>query len=245
LEEAEPDRDAFRALCQTFRAKADEGPFVQWALEPASLPDVQGGPYFLEEFAGALAPGWTWVDPFQDCAYAVQNGLEIQAANGRDLLNVNQSAPRLLCPASGDWAVQVQCAPVSEQAPAIGGLVLWQDDQNYLRLDRGATGHGDLYFGGSLDNQDVLVGRGRLPIDDLETWSGRVWLRLERAGERVSAYCSTDGSQWFTVGSATMPTQGPIQIGVHAIGKIDRAVYRDGYPEGTAIRFEGFQIWQR
>ena len=65
------------------------------------------------------------------------------------------------------------------------------------------------------------------------------------SGERVSAYCSTDGGRWFSVGSATLPAQSPVQIGVHAMGKIDRAVYRGAYPDGTAIRFEGFQIWQR
>jgi hypothetical protein len=31
---------------------------------------------------------------------------------------------------------------------------------------------------------------------------------------------------------------------VHAIGKIDRAVYRGAYPGGTAIRFESFQMWR-
>jgi hypothetical protein len=36
----------------------------------------------------------------------------------------------------------------------------------------------------------------------------------------------------------------PVQIGVYAIGDIDRTIYPGAYPDGTAIRFESFEIWQ-
>ncbi len=75
--------------------------------------------------------------------------------------------------------------------------------------------------------------------------SERIHLRLERNGDRVSAFCSADGEQWYTVGTATFPAHDPIQVGVHAIGEIDRSIYHGAYPEGTAIRFESFQMWQR
>jgi tetratricopeptide (TPR) repeat protein/regulation of enolase protein 1 (concanavalin A-like superfamily) len=244
LEEAEQDRGAFRALCRHFRAQAGDGPFVQWSLEPATPLYVGDEPLQHEGFVEALSPEWAWHDPFGDCTYAVRAGLEMRAANGRDLLHVNRSAPRLLRTMSGDWAVQARCVPVSEDRPTIGGLVLWVDDENYLRLDWGATGERDLYFGGSLDNRDILIGRGRLPPGDTEEDLRGVFLRLERIGERVNAFCSTDGERWFTVGSVRFPVEGPVQVGVHAIGKIDRAVYRGAYPDGTAIRFESFHIWR-
>ena len=71
----------------------------------------------------------------------------------------------------------------------------------------------------------------------------RIVLRLERAGGQVNAYCSADGEQWFTVGQVTFP-EGPAQVGLHAIGEIDRTVYHGAYPDGTAIRFESFQMWE-
>jgi hypothetical protein len=70
------------------------------------------------------------------------------------------------------------------------------------------------------------------------------FLRLERTGDRVSALCSADGEHWFTVGAVTLPPKDLDQIGLHAIGKIDRAVYRGAYPHGTAIRFESFRMWR-
>jgi hypothetical protein len=243
LEEAEPDSEAFWALCRPFRARATDGPFVQWALEPATPPDVGDAPCLQEEFSETLSSEWSWHDLFGDCTYTVSDGLEIRAANGRDLLSVNLGAPRLLRSVSGDWAIQVQCAPGTTDRPAIGGLVLWMDEENYLRLDRGATGKHDLYFGGSLDNRDVLVGRGRLPHMDSGKGRASTFLRLERIGDRVAAFGSTDGEHWLTVGAVTLP-QGPVQAGMFAIGKIDRAVYRGAYPDGTAIRFKSFHMWR-
>jgi hypothetical protein len=33
------------------------------------------------------------------------------------------------------------------------------------------------------------------------------------------------------------------QVGVHAIGMIDRTIYHGAYPDGTAIRFASFDVW--
>jgi hypothetical protein len=159
---------------------------------------------------------------------------------------------------SGDWVAQTACVPAAGKKPAIGGLLLWKDRKNYLRLDRGATGEHGILFMGCLGNRDVLIGRGRLPIgksasqrigksadQQVGKSADRVFLRLERVGERVNAFCSADGEIWFTVGHVEFPVEDPVQVGLHAIGKIDRAVYHGAYPDGTAIRFESFQLWEQ
>jgi hypothetical protein len=33
-----------------------------------------------------------------------------------------------------------------------------------------------------------------------------------------------------------------VQVGVHAIGMIDRTIYHGAYPDGTAIRFTSFKV---
>ena len=185
------------------------------------------------------SPGWTWVDPFGDGSYVTEDGLEIRAASGRDLIGDSLGAPRLLRPASGYLAVQAASVPGREDRPAIGGLLLWKDEQHFLRLDRGYFGRRDILFRTCQD----IVGRGLLPgrAED----SARIHLRLERRGDRVSAFCSADGERWYTVGTVTFPAQDSIQVGVYAIGYIDRSIYHGAYPEGTAIRFESFQMWHR
>jgi hypothetical protein len=119
----------------------------------------------------------------------------------------------------------------------MGGLLLWKDSENFLRLERGGGGRDAISFGGCLGDEDVIIGRGRLTSD-------RVLLRIERTGGRVNALCSPDGEEWFTVGQVEFPVEDPVQIGLHAIGNIDRTIYAGAYPEGTAIRFESFQLWR-
>ena len=62
-------------------------------------------------------------------------------------------------------------------------------------------------------------------------------------GGRVNALCSADGESWFTVGQVEFLVNDPVKVGLHAIGSIDRTIYPGAYPEGTAIRFESFDLW--
>jgi tetratricopeptide (TPR) repeat protein len=252
LEEAYEDPEALRAFCDQCQKELAAGAkpvSASWYLDPAESPEDFGSPISdfgfgaedSENLESRIQIGeWGWEDPFGDGSFRVENGLELHAANARDLWHVNLSAPRLLRPApqKGDWAIQTICGPAQDDRPAIGGLVLWKDKENYLRLDRGTRSTRGISFQGCLANQDVIVGRGRLELDG----SGRAFLRLERTDYRVRALCSADGEQWFSVGHVGFPIEGPLQVGLHAIGMIDRTIYHGAYPDGTAIRFESFAL---
>jgi hypothetical protein len=193
-----------------------------------------------------------WDDLFGDCSFTIENGLVIHAANARDLSFINLSAPRLTRLVEGNFAVQTLCVPTSGGKPAIGGVLLWKDRQNYLRLDRGVLGEREILFSGCLANKDVVIGRGRLPETtrglpglDEQRETAAVFLRLEQLGQQVKALCSADGQGWFTVGQAEFPVEGSVEVGLHAIGNIDRTIYHGAYPDGTAVRFESFHVWQR
>jgi tetratricopeptide (TPR) repeat protein len=243
LESAYEDPEAFRAFCHRFQAEhpateeARYARWVQWFLE-ATEPFAFAERRIDDRFIAQPSVAWSWLDPFGDCSYSMQQGLEIEAANGRDLSDLNLSAPRLLRPAAGDFAVQTVCLPASGEKPAMGGLLIWKDERNYLRLDCGTWGPYEVSFLGCIDQQDLRIGRGRLPAE-------RIFLRLERKGVRVNALCSADGESWFTAGYVDFPVEDPVEVGLHAIGMIDRNIYPSAYPEGTAIRFESFQLWTR
>jgi len=241
LERACADWGRFRGLCQRLRLDHPEAPRAssqQWYLVPAMIQTV-GEPWVWETFTEPLSPDWVWTDVFGDCSYGVHDGLDICAANGRGMWHINRSAPRVLRQTSGDFVVQAACVPAMDDRPAIGGLLLWKDKENYLRLARGILGKQEITFGGCVDDEDVGPGRG-----SLYEASGHVLLRLGRIGDQVKAFCSADGEQWYAVGQVAFPVQDPVQIGVHAIGDIHRAIYPGAYPEGTAIRFESFQMWK-
>jgi hypothetical protein len=245
--------------------EAEPHPFLSAFLEPADIAPTPSEALYDDHFVDAIAPHWVWHDPYADCAYIVQEGLEIQAANGRDLWEVNHGAPRLLRSAhqatdsgtsvvsdlglSGGLTIQAICKPASTEKPAIGGLLLWAERENFLRLDYGMGGPREITLLGCLANWDTVVGRGLLPdkgaSGSLDAVSpAPIYLRLERSGELVRGFCSVDGERWFTVGQATFPAGGPVQVGLYAAGKIERSIYPGAYPEGTAIRFESFQLWR-
>jgi tetratricopeptide (TPR) repeat protein len=216
------------------------GPRFLEPATPAHLPPAG----FSDNFSEQLAPGWTWHDPFADCAFTVGGGLQIQAVNGRDLWQANHSAPRLLRPVANDFILQTICGPLNDSSakPAIGGLLLWQDSNNFVRLVWGNRGPLDLSFEGCLAGKDMTLGRGRLFALENQR-EIQAFLRLERQGQQVRALASADGVQWYTVGQVALPFSDPIQAGIHAVGWIDRTIYPGAYPEGTAIRFESVQLW--
>ena len=254
----------FQAFCRRFEGLKSETTMPpmpqQWYLEAApgetgnlTAPSL----YFEGSFIESLEPDWRWQDPLADCSWLVHHGLEIRAANGRDLWLLNRSSPRLLRSISGDFVAQTSCRPTSPpsqieaepdpaQKPAIGGLLLWKDAHNFLRLTRGGRGKWDIALDGCLNSEDIMLGCGLLPGPNSpqalpDEW---VFLRLQRTGAQVQGLCSSDGQHWFSLGQVTFPISDPVELGLHAAGWIDRMIYPGIHPEGSAIRFESFQIYR-
>jgi regulation of enolase protein 1 (concanavalin A-like superfamily) len=147
------------------------------------------------------------------------------------------SSPRLMRPVSGIFAAQTVCRPALEDRPSIGGIVLWKDRKNFLAITKGARGRNEITFCGCLKAKDLIVGRGRLSAETL-------YLRLERKNGLVRALCSTDGASWWTVGQVEFSASDPVEIGLFAVGKIERYLYPGAFPEGSAIRFDEFRLYQ-
>ena len=231
-----------RTFCARLRAEHPQlnaAPLIQWFLEPGET-RRDAALLFHDAFDTTLDPGWRWRDPMSDCAYTVSQGLEIRAANGRTLWGLNRSAPCLLRTASGNVALQTVCVPATNDCPAIGGLLLWQDDDNYLQLVWGKFGPREVTLIGITEKKTPFAARGRLPGSGIPEC---VWLRLERREAHVAALCSTDGEQWFSVGRVAFPAPEPFQVGLYAIGDINRSIYPGAHPDGTAIRFTEFHLW--
>jgi len=212
--------------------------FHQWYLIPGEIIQEENEPGLLDHFRDSLSDGWEWVDPLGDCSYQVDHGLTIQAANERNFHHINRSAPRCIHkePITGDFSVQAVCQSASDAKPAIGGLLIWQDEKNWLCLELGARGLDEIIFRGFKDNRDMVFGRGRLQTSTAH-------LRLEKQGYQVTAFCSPDGENWYFVGSTHIPTGEPIRPGLHANGHINRLIYSGAFVEGTAIQFKEFQLW--
>jgi hypothetical protein len=206
-------------------------------VEPTELTPFERRSLHNEFETAVLDVGWTWEDPLADCLYQAGRGLEVYAANGRALWDVNLSAPRLIRRIeSEEFAVQVATAPAVEATPSIGGILLWTDSGNFARLERGALGEHDVMLVVRRNGRDAPVGRGRVSAD-------RILLRIERCGSEIRALCSENGEEWYSVGRVDFGSGEPPVVGLYGIGWLQREIHPGAFPEGSAIRFESFEIW--
>jgi len=64
------------------------------------------------------------------------------------------------------------------------------------------------------------------------------YLRLERVGDNLSAYCCDDDINWLKCGEAILSIDDPIQIGIHTIGD-------NGFEHvDTATLFDYFRVFK-
>jgi hypothetical protein len=243
IEEACDEPAEFREIHGGVRAgdAAKEAPaLAAWFLEPAEVcrEPWHAVPPLQEGFSGALATEWTWHDPLQDCSFTVGDGLTLRAANGRRPRERSVSAPRLLRRTNVVCTVQVRSRPASRDHPPIGGLLLWHGAESYLYLDRGIWGPADIWFPGSIAGTGCVIGRGRLIAE-------QICLRLECSGGRVRALCSAGDRSWFSLGETAFPPGDSVEVGLCALGHVERTFYPAAHSDGTAIRFDHFQLWAK
>ncbi len=244
LERALMDATQFKALCDELKAKRPlhKGHrFHQWCLESIDG-TLEIGTDHLYLSAKDLTEQighnqWQWRDPYDDCRFSADDRLIVHAANGRDLWNANWSAPCLLHRTKRNTVIQTRCSAFHDDIPALGGLLLWADRKNFLRLDWGSRGRGEVSLLGCLENKPIITGRGYLPAD-------AIYLRLEWTGTIVHGRCSADGKQWYSVGTSDFTKVESAEVGLYAIGNIDRSLYPGAFSQGSAIGFDGFWQWR-
>jgi hypothetical protein len=174
------------------------------------------------------------VDPDGDCLFHVDLGkLHIKIPGTPHRLGIESgagaiNAPRVLQEIEGDFNAEVQVplsAPTAKQNhlgkyPWYGaGIVVWQDDKNYLRLERARIIFGqnnapsytswELRSGGKHTRKGA-VDEGRL--DDAEP----AILKLDRKGKIFTAAYSQDGKAWKDLPPITVDLAKRLSVGVTA-----------------------------
>ena len=136
------------------------------------------------------------------------------------------NAPRLLRDAQGDFIVEVRVRgefhPSVESAHeqfafVAAGLLLMNDENTYIRLERAANWRGDkvrAYANWELREEGQWMVRGNVnvkPLEDKDTF-----LRLERQGDKVLGSVSQDGKEWHTLTPIEVKLPAKVKIGVAA-----------------------------
>jgi regulation of enolase protein 1 (concanavalin A-like superfamily) len=203
--------------------------------------------------AARTIAGWgTVTDRAGDCTVREEGGkLTVTVPEGTHDLNPNlggMKAPRVLKEVEGDFTAQVKITgdfrPGEEAASPIArpfngaGLLLWQDEKNFIRLERNAywvEGRYvcypplfEQYEGGEYQetNPDPTLAE--------EFFRGRsTWLRLGRRGDRVIASYSHDGQEWTEAKEVGVKLPAKARVGVAVVNTSARPL---------SVEFEDFRL---
>jgi predicted amidohydrolase YtcJ len=174
---------------------AGPGPTATSASEPMIL--------FRDDFDGALAPGWFWLqeNPARWSLAAAPGWLRIDLSSGGFLTGAPTNVLLRDAPASGDFELRTRVRVAPSRNFELAGLLVRLDDGSILQFGRGfcdvGACVGDGYYFDNLQ-RGVPVGSNYAT----PAYGGtEELLRLVRQGNRYTAYYQVDDSTWIEVGS--------------------------------------------
>ncbi len=190
----------------------------------------------------AIRDGWGKpVDPDGDCKVEIDaSGSEITIKVPRTphVLSAElgrMNAPRLLRPVTGDFDATVKVEGVfhpsgrptmKEYAAYHGaGLLLWQDDRNYVRLEIATDlDHNKprTYANFELRWRGELAVSKGLPIKD-----GSTQIRLKRRGREIRADFCPDGVGWISFPPLVVDFDEDLGLGVVAVNSASKSLKAD------------------
>ena len=139
--------------------------------------------------------------------------LRITAPSGNDLFpGTNYDTPTVFQVVSGDFTVETALEFVPTEDYQGAGLFIWQDQDNFVRLERCFGGLGGIDSGICLlkiaDGEPEVIAS---PVD-IPTTAQRVELRLQKAGEQVTASwreaSAASAGPWRTAGKMEIALPG-------------------------------------
>ncbi|GAB4234653.1 MAG: hypothetical protein Kow00109_07710 [Acidobacteriota bacterium] len=152
----------------------------------------------------------------------VRDRLVLTARPGDLKEAANNAANVLLQPANGDWVIEAKLSFSRE--PAVvdqqGGILAYQDDDNYVKLVYGRATHG---FAGMGNYFELVVEReghqylaANLEADALFECDRTIVFRLEKDGTVYRAYYSKDGIHFSPLGATDVVLR-DVQVGILAV----------------------------
>ena len=196
-----------------------------------------------DEFNGAaLGSQWHFVReaPADWSLSANPGSLTITPKTGDLTTNTNTAQNVLLQPALGDWTQTTKLTfnHRPDTATQQGGVIAYQDDDNYLKFDLEATSPTSIRFNTTLeDNSNGVPVAQTLNTSDATSVlpaNNTVWLRMTKTGSHYSTFYSVDGDTWVPVWT-TGATLNNLQAGVFAFN-------RAGTTTDLQVGFDYFHI---
>lgn len=175
------------------------------------------------------------VDPDRDCKFSVNGkGLTITVPGTLHDLNKRNkmNAPRVLEAVEGDFEITVKVSGKFNPGPkstisennvrfTSGGLLLWHDERNYIRLERNTMVRGSSAY--CFPPLCEIFSDGKYkginkPATTVDYFTGEsTWLRLKREGDYFMPAISHDGKTWEELKKIELLFPDKVMVGVSAI----------------------------
>ena len=172
---------------------------------------------WTDDFDGALAPDWSWVDedPTHWNLKDTQGALRI-ITQGQSLYNADKPKNLLLrdAPAS-DFEIITKVTFNPQNNFQQAAVLMYQDEDNFVLLNRGFCNHclgtGNGIFLDNEINGKAGVDPGYRTATSLQT----AWLKLRKEGTNYIGFYSADGQTWNELGRVENPMR-PTKVGITA-----------------------------
>jgi regulation of enolase protein 1 (concanavalin A-like superfamily) len=171
------------------------------------------------------------VDPDGDCTWKLEDGSLVgDVPETLHDLNIDihtMNGPRVIQEVAGDFVATVKVTgsfdpghiPTGPRSVPYngGGLLVWLDQGNYIRLERGAMYRNGRVMGllifESRENGTKAQGHNKGGLDPRTD----LWLRVERKGNVIAGFFSRDGKEWDALEPMEVEWARTLKVGVDAI----------------------------
>jgi beta-glucosidase len=183
-----------------------------------------------DEFNGAaLNPKWTIVRP-DPANLAIGGGSVTITPETGDLVTTTNNAKNILLqPALGNWTItsKLTFSALPNTPTQQGGIIAYQDDDNYLKFDLEATSPTNIQLSTSLEdslqsnpavsNFPIQVNQtlNTTPMNGVIPSDNTIWLRMTKQRYTYTTSYSLDGNTWVPVWT-TGATLSNIKVGLVA-----------------------------
>lgn len=165
---------------------------------------------------------WEWIDPDErrePTPHDVKKGvLRMSVPSKKDLQGANRSAPRYVKAVKGDFQIETRVKVNAKENYQGAGLLIYRDDDHYIRFERAYGGPDGGGEGLRLDVREAGEQRSIVTTRDVQTEAAEVDLRIVRSGGLFTAYWREgDDGEWREAGECEADYPGSVLIGVVAV----------------------------
>ncbi len=178
--------------------------------------------------------GWQWIDPdekYDPTPHDVKTGvLRVRLTSKKNLNGKLTNAPRYIKPISGDFQIETRVKFNPKENYQGAGLLIYQDEANYLRFERAYGGPGGGASGIRLDVNKKGIFEPLAAPGEIQTEAGEVEMKIVRVGMIFSAYWREDeNAEWREAGRFESDYPETVLAGITASNTARETMAEFGY----------------